>query len=77
MGHLSKRSTVYFEPDIYQALRNKAKNLHQSMSEIVNTAVRYALSEDQEDIAAFQERANEPTMSYEELLEDLKFHGKL
>jgi hypothetical protein len=36
-----------------------------------------ALREDQEDLSAFEERAAEPTLSYEELLEDLKAHGKL
>ena len=36
-----------------------------------------ALKEDQEDLAAFEERANEPTRTYEELLEDLKAHGKI
>jgi len=36
-----------------------------------------ALREDQEDLAAFEERAAEPAISYEALLEDLKAHGKL
>ena len=55
----------------------KAAHTHQSISEIVNDAVRAALLEDQEDLAAFQERVAEPTMTYEELLNDLKAHGKL
>ncbi len=33
--------------------------------------------EDQEDLSAFEQRAEEATISYEELLEDLKSHGKL
>ncbi|MEA3411466.1 MAG: CopG family transcriptional regulator [Pseudomonadota bacterium] len=77
MGELSKRSTVYFEPEIHHALRVKAANTHQSVSEVVNEAVRLALREDQEDLSAFEERAAEPTLSYEALLEDLKSHGKL
>jgi Arc/MetJ-type ribon-helix-helix transcriptional regulator len=55
----------------------KAANTHQSVSEFVNEAVRMALREDQEDLSAFEERATEPTLSYEELLNDLKSHGKL
>jgi hypothetical protein len=39
--------------------------------------VRQSLREDQEDLAAFAERVAEPTMTYEELLDDLKAHGKL
>ncbi len=77
MSELSKRSTVYFETNIHQALKIKAVTTHQSVSEVVNEAVRVALSEDQEDLKAFSQRANESTLSYEELLEDLKLHGKI
>lgn len=77
MTELSKRSTVYFDPEIHQALRIKAATAHVSVSEVVNEAVRLALQEDQEDLAAFEERASEKTLSYEELLNDLKSHGKL
>ena len=77
MNDLSKRSTVYFEPDIHHALKIKAANVHQSVSELVNDAVRVALREDHEDLSAFEERADEPVLSYEELLQDLKLHGKL
>ena len=77
MNELSKRSTVYFEPEIHQALRIKAASTHRSLSEVVNDAVRLALREDQEDLQAFEDRAGEATMSYEDLLKDLKLHGKL
>ena len=77
MNDLSKRSTVYFEPDIHHALKIKAANAHQSVSELVNDAVRVSLREDHEDLRAFDDRADEPVLSYEELLEDLKSHGKL
>jgi len=77
MSELSKRSTVYFEPEIHQALRMKAASIHISVSEVVNEAVRIALREDQEDLSAFEQRAGEPILSYEELLKDLKSNGKL
>ena len=77
MNDLSKRSTVYFEPDIHHALKIKAANAHPSVSELVNDAVRVSLREDHEDLRAFDDRADEPVLSYEELLEDLKSHGKL
>jgi len=77
MSELSKRSTVYFEPDIHQALRIKAATANISISEVVNEAIRIVLREDQEDLSAFEERAHEPTLSYEELLKDLELHGKL
>jgi len=77
MSELSKRSTIYFEADVHQALRIKAATSHQSVSEVVNEAVRLMLREDQEDLSAFSERAKEATLSYEELLENLKSHGKI
>ena len=77
MSQLTKKSTVYFDPDIYNALRIKATYMHQSVSKFVNEAVYIALREDQEDLHAFEDRVAEPTLSYEELLENLKAHGKL
>ncbi len=77
MSELSKRSTIYFDPELHRALRLKAAVSHRSVSEIVNEALRQSLREDQEDLAAFDERSGERTLSYEELLDDLKAHGKL
>ncbi len=77
MTVLSKKSTVYFEPDIHHALRVKAATTHQSVSQVVNEAVRLSLREDQEDLNTFEQRSTETTLSYEQLLEDLKAHGKL
>ena len=73
----AKRATVYFEPALHRAIRLKAAHTHRSISEIVNDAVRMALREDEEDLATFEDRVAEPVMSYEELLKDLKAHGKL
>ena len=77
MSELSIRSTVYFEANVHQALKVKAATTHQSVSKLVNAAVRLTLREDQEDLQAFTQRADEATLSYGELLEDLKLHGKL
>jgi len=72
-----KRSTIYFEPEVHQALRIKAAFTHRSISDLVNEAVRDLLREDHEDLAAYADRVSEPTISYEELLDDLKAHGKI
>ena len=77
MSNLSKRSTVYFEPSSHQALKLKAASSALSISEIVDEAVRLLIREDQEDLAAFGERAEEPEIGYEALLNDLKKHGKI
>ena len=77
MSEATKRSTIYFDPQLHAALRLKAAHTDRSLSDLVNDAVRLALAEDQEDLAAFEERVAEPTMSYEALLDDLKAHGKI
>jgi hypothetical protein len=77
MSHLSKRSTIYFEPAVHQALKMRAASAQLSVSELVDEAVRLLMREDQQDLKIFSERANEPELSYEELLDDLKQHGKI
>jgi len=77
MNEPLKRSTIYFDPQLHAALRLKSVHSQRSISDIVNDAVRAALAEDHEDLAAFEERVAESTMSYEALLDDLKANGKL
>lgn len=77
MSENAKRSTAYFDPDLHRALRIKAAHTHRTLSDLVNEAVRMTLAEDQEDLTAFNERADELTITYEELLKDLKAHGKI
>jgi len=77
MKNAATRSTIYFEPDLHRALQIKAAHTRLSLSHLVNEAVRQALQEDQEDLEAFNERVKEPLISYEELLKDLKKHGKI
>lgn len=77
MDRSSVRSTVYLDSDLHRALRLKAASVHRSMSDIVNEAVRAALREDEEDLAAFTERAGEVSIAYEALLEQLKADGTL
>ncbi|MDP3295616.1 MAG: ribbon-helix-helix protein, CopG family [Nevskia sp.] len=71
------RATIYLDPAIHKALRLKAATTHRSMSEIVSDAVRQALREDHEDLQAFDERAAEKTLSYEDLLKTLAANGDL
>ena len=72
-----KRATVYFESHLHRALRLKAAETDTSISELVNDAVKEALAEDAEDLAAFEERAAEPNLKFEDVLKDLKKRGKL
>ena len=77
MASLSKRSTIYLDPALHQALRLKSLETSRSMSEIINEAVKEALAEDAEDLAAFDERADEPLINYEQMVKRLKKDGRI
>ncbi len=77
MSTPTKRSTVYFDPAIHRALRLKSAETDRSISDLVNDAVKASLAEDAEDLAAFEERATEPNLSFEEVVKDLKRSGKI
>ena len=72
-----KRATIYFEPEIHRALRMKSAVNDQSISEVVNEAVRLTLAEDAEDLAAFNSRAKEPTLDFEKVVKALRRRGKI
>jgi len=72
-----KRVTVYFDAAIHRALRLRAAASDQSISEMVNQAVKRTLAEDAEDLAAFGERKREPNLDFEQFVKALKRRGKL
>ena len=57
----------------HKVLRFKAIKTDKSISAVV----RHILTEDSDDLAAFADRANEPTVTYEAMLQGLKCRGKL
>ena len=77
MSSISKRATIYFDPALHRALRMKAAETDRSLSDLVNEAIRLSLSEDAEDLAAFEERAIEPDITFEDVVKDLKRSGAI
>lgn len=77
MAAQTRRATIYFDPDLHKALRLKAVETNQSLSELVNDAVREALAEDAEDAAAFDERSGEPAIPYDEMVMRLRKDGRI
>jgi len=77
MATLTKRATVYFDPLIHRALRLKSAETTRSISDLVNDALRCSLAEDAEDLEAFEVRANDPLLSYEEMVKRLKADGRI
>ncbi len=72
-----KRTTVYLESDLHKALKVKAAETDQSVSELISGAVRRSLLEDAEDLAVFKRRAREPNLAFETVLKDLRRRGRL
>jgi hypothetical protein len=63
MATPAKRATIYLDPVVHKALKLKAVETSRSVSDLVNEAVRQALAEDAEDLAAFEGRVNEPRVT--------------
>ena len=64
--------TLNLEDTILQVLKLKSSETKQSMSELVNDALKASLQEDLEDIKSWEERKGEDTYSYEEFVGLLK-----
>lgn len=71
------RTTIYFQPKVYRALKIKAATSDRSLSELVNAAVTAALREDALDLESFETRRKEPSRPFERVLEDLRRDGLL
>ena len=77
MGTTAMRATVYLDPELHKALRLKAVETTQSISKLVNDAIKESLAEDAEDISAFEARAKEPLISYDAMIKRLKKDGRI
>lgn len=74
---MSRRTSIYFDEALHQALRMKAAVSGESVSDLVNEAVKLSLAEDAEDFAALNAREREPSVSFESVVADLQHRGKL
>lgn len=77
MSNLSQRSTVYFDPEIYQTLENRAASTQVSVSELIDEAVRLLINEEQRDTNAISSNADKEEISFESILHDLKEDGQI
>ena len=77
MNTLTKRTTVYLDPVLHRALRLQSIETSRSVSDLINEAVRGELAEDASDLAVFSERADEPTIAFEDFVKGLKRDGTL
>lgn len=71
------KATLYLEDPIHKALRLKAAETRQTMSELVNEALKSSLLEDLDDIETWKERRDDGVMDFEEFVTALKKDGTL
>jgi hypothetical protein len=72
-----KRATIYLEDELHRALKLKAVEADQSISHLVNDAIRTTLLEDLDDLSDVEKRTKEKTVSYEDFLKELKKRGQI
>ncbi len=77
MATAAKRATIYLDPVLHKALKLKSVETSRSISDLVNTAIRESLAEDAEDLSAFDQRADETLISYDEMIKRLKKDGRI
>ena len=77
MDNETKRTTIYVDARLHKALRLKAAESDRSVSDLVNEAIRTNLAEELEDLAAFEERADEPNIRFEKVLKELHSSGRI
>lgn len=69
------KATLYLDETVHKALRLKSAETHQSMSDLVNDALRASLAEDLDDLREIKKRRKEKTIGFEAFLGQLKRDG--
>lgn len=73
----TKQPMIALDPQLHEALRARAAETERSIDDLVDEAVRLALAEDAEDLAALVERRDEPDLPFDEVVQDLRRRGAL
>ena len=68
---------MYLDDDLHRALRLKSAETRESMSDLVNEALRVLLAEDLEDLSDWHGRRSERPVGYEEFLRQLEADGTI
>lgn len=71
------RTTITLNDKIYRALKHRAVESDESISTLVENAVKYQVLEDLEDLEDAKKREVEPSLSFDNLVSQLKSEGLL
>lgn len=75
MSNDDTKTTIYLSPSVRRALKRRALETDQTMSQYVDMAIATAIAEDLEDIEAIDARRNDKTESLEDFLKAIKEDG--
>lgn len=71
------RTTITISDTLFRALKMRAIEADETVSKLVEDAVKYQILEDLEDIEDAKVRENEPSYSFDGLVSSLKDEGLL
>lgn len=71
------RTTITINDKLFRALKLRAAESNETISSIVEDAVKYQILEDLEDLQAVKDRENEPALDFNEFVKELKADGLL
>jgi hypothetical protein len=74
---MTTKATIYLDTDLYKTFKLRAVDTGQSVSSLLNDAMKAQLNEDLEDISSIRSRLakKDKALSYETALEELKNDG--
>jgi uncharacterized protein YjbK len=76
-GDKYMRTTITINDKLFRALKIRAAETDESISQLVEDAVKYQVLEDFEDIEDAVKRDNEPAHSFDDLVAQFKAEGLL
>jgi hypothetical protein len=71
------RTTISLNDKVYRALKLRAIESDETISSFVESAVKYQVLEDLEDLEDVKKRENEPTLAFDDLVKQFKAEGLL
>lgn len=74
---MTTKATIYLDSELYKTFKLRAVDTGQSVSSLLNDAMKAQLNEDLDDISSIRSRLakKEKALSYEAALEELKHEG--
>ncbi len=71
------RTTITLNDKLYRALKIRAAESDETISSLVEDAIKYQILEDLDDLRVAKERENEPAIDFDEFVKELKADGLL